>query len=460
MKSFTPTKGGFVRSAIRLGYRRLSIRGITAALAAGAVILLMAGCRPPRPTPPTPPPPAVTVIRPVSYPVQAYYEYNGYLEAVESAQIKARVRGFLTDVLFTEGADVKEGDLLFKIDSREYVAAVKRADGDRLKALAELRRAKAEEERSKPLVAARNLSVEEFQQRIAARETAEAAIKQSEALHELAQLDLSYTEIKAPIDGRISRAIVTRGNLVGQGEATLLTTIVPVDSLFVWFDVPERDLPEYLQIMQAGNGVARVEIGVADEEGYPHSGFIDFRENRGEPGTGTIRIRGRIDNPPVGPKQIRRLYPGLYARVRVPRGEPKLQLTIPEEALMAGQEGRFVYVLNDQNVVAKRTVSVGPQVWTLPPPEKSSAPIPIPILIPVLIPIPIPIPIPHWQLTNPNPPTEGDQARTRLTIRSVVAIDKGLTAGDRVIVNGLQKARPGAPVTPAEWEFKPPSGKE
>jgi membrane fusion protein, multidrug efflux system len=398
-------------------------------------MIALAGCRPARETPPIPPPPAVTVARPVSYPVQAIYEYNGYLDAVESVQIRARVKGFLTEVHLAEGREIDKGDLLFRIDNREYVAAVKKADAERLKALAELKRAKNEEERSKPLVMARNLSQEEFQQRVAARETAEAMIKQTEAILESAQLDLSYTEIRAPIKGRISRTLVTRGNLVGQGEATLLTTILAVDSVYIYFDVPERDLPEYQLILQDDGRVARVEIGVAGETGFPHDGFIDFRENRAEQGTGTVRIRGRIVNDPEGPARIRRLQPGMYARVRVPRGEPQKRLTIPEEALMAGQEGRFVFVLNDDNVVAKRTVTVGPQVWGLPPPEKAYAP--------------------KWELKNPSPP-EGDPARAKFTIRSVVAIEKGLEPGDRVIVNGLQRARPGAPVTPAEWEFKPP----
>ncbi|MCE9533010.1 MAG: efflux RND transporter periplasmic adaptor subunit [Planctomycetes bacterium] len=408
--------------------------------AVGAILFAFAGCRPALKAPPPPPPPAVTVIRPISYPVQSYYEYNGYLDAVESVQIRARVKGVLEEVKFKESTEVEIGDELYRIDTREYDAAVKKADADRLKAVAELRRARAEEERSKPLLVLRNLSAEEFQQRVAARETAEAMIKQTEAVLEGAELDLSYTKIKAPIAGQISRTLVTRGNLVGQGEATLLTTIVAVQSVYIYFDVPERDLLEYLQILKTAKDVARVEIGVAGEDGYPHVGTIDFRENRAASSTGTIRIRGRIENPPDGPKKTRRLHPGMYARVRVPRGDPKPQLTIPEEALMAGQEGRFVYVLNDQNVVAKRSVTVGTQVWSMPASQMDNPP--------------------PWEVLNPKPPAEGEPGRAKLTVRSVVAIEKGLEPGDRVIVNGLQRARPGSPVAPAEWDFKAPTIKK
>jgi RND family efflux transporter MFP subunit len=405
-------------------------------VAIGTLLLTLAGCRRPREAPPPPPPPAVTVVRPVLYPVQSYYEYNGHLDAVETVEIRARVKGILEEVRHLKTAVVKKDDWLFRIDKREYIAAEKKADGERLKAVAELRRAKAEEDRSRPLMLARNLSMEEFQQRVAARETAEATIKQTEAILERAQLDLGYTEIKAPINGQISAPRKTRGNLVGEGDGILLATIEAVDSVYIYFDVPERDLLEYLQFLDSGNGKSPVEIAVAGEDGFPHVGTIDSRDVRAETGTGTVRIRGTIDNPLVGSQQIRRLHPGMYARVRVPRGPAKPLLTIPEEALMAGQEGRFVYVLNEKNIVAKRTVTVGPLVWSLPPPDEA---------LPTF-----------WELTNPNPPPEGDPARARLTIRTVVSIEKGLQPGDRIIVNGLQRARPGAPVTPAEWQFKPP----
>jgi hypothetical protein len=190
-------------------------------------------------------------------------------------------------------------------------------------------------------------------------------------------------------------------------------------------------------------------VGIATEVGYPHAGLIDFRENRVDTGTGTVRIRGRIQNPHVASSQTRILYPGLYARVRVPSGDQKQQLVLPEEALMTGQEGRFVYVVGEKNVVQRRKVTVGANVWRA---AESGAG--------------------GWILNNPNPPpTPGPGGpppgaagpppppATTATVRSIIAIEKGLEPSDRVIVVGLQKARPGAAVSPELWTLVPPPAK-
>jgi multidrug efflux system membrane fusion protein len=261
---------------------------------------------------------------------------------------------------------------------------------------------------------------------------------QSEAVLDASKLQLSYTEIHSPIKGQISRTHVTRGNLVGQNENAVLTTIVSMDTLYVYFDAPERDLVEYQRSLKAGqegellNRLLTLEIGVATEEGFPHLGKIDFRENRVDVGTGTVRIRGRIPNPRVPPGNARLLYPGLYARVRVPAGNPRPLPVIPEDALMTGQEGRYVYVLDEGNVVAKRTVKLGPQVWKagLPSKEQASA----------------------WNLVG----NTADKERT-IAIPSVVAVESGLAPTDRVLINGLTAARPGAPVTPETLEMKAPA---
>jgi len=393
------------------------------------VALAVSGCQRTSPPPPAPPPAVVTVTRPIVYPVQRYYELNGYLDAVETVQVVARVRGFLDEIFFTEGEEVKPGDQLFRIDPRAYEAAVRKADADRLKAVAEARKARSEGERAAKLVASRALSAEEAEQRFAAHQAADAVVKQMEALLESARLELSYTEIRAPIGGQIGRTLVTKGNLVGQNETTLLTTIVSVDPLFVYFDVPERDLVAYQQALRdqalptPTSQEHPVEVGVTTEKGYPHAGKLDFRENRVDTGTGTIRLRGRIPNPLVPPGNARLLYPGLYARVRVPAGPPQPLPVIPEDALMTGQEGQFVYVLDEANVVQKRSVTVGATVW------KGAAA------------------ATSWQLTG------GESAEP---VQAVVAIDQGLTPGDRVIVNGPAKARPGATVAPLERTLKPP----
>jgi multidrug efflux system membrane fusion protein len=404
-----------------------------------AAFAALCGCRPvPQAAPPAPPP-AVSVARPASYPVQTYYEYNGYLDAVESVQIRARVEGFLTEARFTEGVEVQQGELLFTIDPREFQAGVKRAEADRLKAAAELKKARSDEVRARQTLNSRAISEEDYQQRVAARETAEAVLKQTEAAVEAAQLKLSFAEIRAPIAGRISRTLVTRGNLVGQGEATLLTTIVSTDPLYVYFDAPERDLVESLRIFQArpmptaASGEIPVEIGVATEEGYPHRGRIDFQENRVDTGTGTVRVRGRIPNPKVSPGDTRLLYPGLYARVRVPVGGPEPRLVLPEDALMTGQEGRFVYVVGKDGTVQKRTVEIGQQVWAAPRAGANGGTV--------------------WVLAAPQGAVNPGNAPR---VRSVIAILSGLTADDRVVVSGLQRARPGAPVTPEEWELRAP----
>jgi multidrug efflux system membrane fusion protein len=254
--------------------------------------------------------------------------------------------------------------------------------------------------------------------------------------------------------------LVTAGNLVGQTDATLLTSIVSLDPLYVYFDAPERDFIEYqkgLQEQVAANPNTTkfpVEVGLASEDGFPHAGIIDFQENRVDTGTGTIRIRGKLQNPFVKPRNIRLLYPGLFVRVRVPIGSKKEQLVIPEDALMTGQEGKFVYVVDKDNMVQKRTVTLGTGVWRAKE-AGSTAPT-------------------EWVLhqSNPKPagpPPEGaapppaakgpppEPAPTTVSARSVVAITKGLAAGDVVIVKGLQKARPGAPVTPDIWDLRPPT---
>lgn len=438
-----------------------------------SMLVTVAGCSGAKIEPPKLPPPKVTVITPVRYPVRDYWHYNGYLDTTESVEVRSKIRGFIAKVEFKEGTEVQEGDLLYRIERVEYETARNKAKAERDRAEADIKNleaqiklAKADRDRYAEAVqrgvearpeldraqATYDVRVAEHLAAIATRDAAEAALK-------TAEIQLNYTDIRAKISGRISRTLVSKGNLI-QADTTLLTTIVRVDELFVYFDAPESDLISYQRTqisrlpLRAGVLLARmlmgqgfsvvgsipVEVGLPGEEGYPHIGYIDFRENRIETSTGTIRIRGRIDNPPVN--GIRLLFPGMYARIRVPKGDPLPQLTLPEDCLMTGQEGRFVYVLGSNNKVEKRLVTVGATVWRAPPPTTG-------------------VSVPSWVAVNPQPqpPPEGQPPKpTRRPIKSVVAITSGLQPADRVLLDGLQRARPGDAVDPESWSVIPPEG--
>ncbi len=418
---------------------------------------LTLGCQGQKPAPPAPPPPAVSVLTPAVYSVQNYYEYNGYLDAVETVQIKARVKGYLDKVHYQEGQEVKKGEDLYTIDPREYEAGVAKAKADIARAVADIANAKAqiklaetELKRQTDLGTAsaqtdKDKAVATLAANQAQLQTAVADRQAGEASLRTAELQLEYTHIKAPIDGLINRTLVTQGNLVGQSEPTLLTTIVKMDELFIYFDAAERDLVEYLRSAQMGDAeavLAKVEVGVANDVGFPYAGVIDFRENKVDTGTGTVRIRGRLKNPLAPNGKSRLLYPGLYARVRVPSGKPRDMTVIPEEALMTGQEGRFVFVIGENNIARKQIVSVLPQVvWKVSPPGGVVAP-------PWMLIPPAEQKMLDGSVGKPLPPKSA---------LSVVAIEKGLEKGDRVVVNGLQKViRPGMEVNPELWTLQPP----
>lgn len=418
------------------------------------VLLGVAGCRPAKPAPAAPPPPTVTVAVPGKLEVQNYYEYNGYLAPKEMVEIKARVRGFLTDVHFKDGDEVDVGTPLYLIEQAEFMSAVSKSKADIARAEADIAASKAqvalgEVEYTRLRLGGTGVAKSEVDKAVAnlaaakaQQDVAEANKRSAEAALRTAELQLSYTDIKSPIKGLISNTKVTKGNLVGLTDSTLLTTIVSIDPIHVYFDVPERDWIEYQQQQkdrvkdtQAPKKV-ELELGLATEEGFPHKGFIDFSDNRAETTTGTVRIRGQLDNPKVGTGQARLLFAGLFSRVRVPSGKPAERFIIPEEALMTGQEGRFVFVVGPENKVQKRSVKLGIQVWRAAPMEDKDAP--------------------RWTMANLNPPKEGDATTKVAPLRSLVAIESGLQAGDLVIVNGLQKARPGAPVNPERWEIRSP----
>lgn len=478
------------------------MRQVALAVTLMAAATGLTGCKREKSAPPPPPPPRVTVVRPASFPVRDYWNYNGYLEQTKAVEVRSKVRGYLNGVKFAEGSEVEEGQLLYTIDKLEFNTAVSKADAEEKKAAAEIIKAAAEIKNWEAQIAQSRADLDRVSKavasgaetqteldktkatldvRIAERDAAKAAHEAAKAGHDAAKaalksttIQLGYTDIKAKIGGRISRTVVDDGTLV-QADTTLLTTILKVDKVFVYFDVPEADLIAYQQSVIASQTKdprdiqIPVEVGVTKEEGYPHVGTIDFRENKVETATGTIRIRGVMDNPvvassvrpllsdparpfyrallgydPVEVDNIRSLFPGMYARVRVPKSEPVPQLVLPEDCLLSGQEGRFLYVLGAENKVEKRVVTVGASVWKAPPAVPGVTP-------------------PSWVAVNPKPapPPEGQPpAPTRRTIRSVVAITAGLKAEDRVVLDGLQQSRPGAPVSPEEWVMTPPADKK
>jgi membrane fusion protein, multidrug efflux system len=366
-------------------------------------------------------PPKVTVSRAVLRSVTDYRDYTGRVDAVESVEVRARVKGYLQRVAFKEGFEVPKDELLYEIDPRTFQADVDKAQADVKRLDAQVRLATSEAERAGRLRGGTSISDEEYIQKLAAADVAKASKKSAEASLESAKLELSFTKVTAPISGRVSRTLVTEGNFVN-ADATLLTTIVKLDPIYVYFEAPERDFIDYQYLIRqqgaptAQQGKSPVAVGLTDEQGYPHRGVIDFRDNRVDPGTGTILIRGVFDN------RDRMLTPGLFVRARVPFGRPQPRILIPEVALMADQRGRFVWVVKPDNTVEYRTVSVG---WTLDAGMAADAP-------------------------------EGAlggalaTARIGMSLDGLAVIEGGLKPTDWVIVNGLQRARAGAAVTPEE----------
>lgn len=357
--------------------------------------------------PVTPPPPEVSVSQPIVEPVQDMLEFTGRTVAVESVDVRARVSGYITKVAFTEGAIVKAGDVLFQIDPREYEAAVLRAEGDVARLRAQLARAQSELARNEALRPSGAASARELEKAIADRGSAEGDLKAKLAQLDTARLDLEFTRVTAPIAGRVGRAEITAGNLVVVGAAggPILTTIVSLDPMQVLFDTDERAILRLRKAAIAADGVARPEavadanvpvaMAVADEDDFPHKGTIDFIDNQVDPSTGTIRVRAVVPNPNG------LLAPGLFVRVRVPVGAAHDATLVTDRAVGTDQDRKYLLVVNDQNVVEYRPVKLGARHGTL---------------------------------------------------REVT---EGLAAGEWLVVNGLQRVRPGVTVVPQKVAMRP-----
>jgi RND family efflux transporter MFP subunit len=330
--------------------------------ALSALLLLMAACTQQQPTAAPPPPPKVTVSQPVNREVVEWEEYTGRLEAVESVEVRARVNGYLQSIHFKNGVTVKQGDLLFIIDPRPYQAELERAKAELALANARLERTSKDLARAQMLVRSRAVSEEEVDTRVSDQRQAQETVQAARATVNAMQLNVEFTQVRAPISGRISRNLVSVGNLINGGttQSTVLTTIVSLDPIYCYFEADERSFLRGIRQSRNGdraNGRTSkqpVYVALADEEGFPHQGSIDFVDNRLDQNTGTITVRAVLPNADL------LLTPGLFARVRVPAGDKYKALMLPPEAVGSDLSQQFVFVVDAQNLAQYRKVTPGP----------------------------------------------------------------------------------------------------
>jgi len=303
-------------------------------------------------------PPEVLIGFPVTREVTDYVDFPGRTEAVNSIEVRARVTGYLDKVYFEEGADVKQGDLLFEIDPRPYKADLARAEGNIVQSEGRLRRLEADYQRAANLLPQRAMGREDFDRIAGDRTEAMGALAVAKANRDMAELNLGFTKVRAPLSGRISRRYIDPGNLV-KADDTILTTIVSLDPIYAYFDADERTTLQLQRLIRQGkikwSPGARLPVlmGLADEEGFPKQGTINFADNRVDADTGTWRLRGLFDN------HDRALSPGLFVRMRAPIGEAYRAILVSEEALGTDQGQKFVYVVNAKDKVEYRRVQVG-----------------------------------------------------------------------------------------------------
>ena len=288
-------------------------------------------------------------------------EFTGRVSAVETVEVRPRVSGYIERVHFQEGSEVRKGDLLFVIDQRRYKAALDGANAQLERARSEARLAATEHERASTLLAGKAISREEFDARSAAHAQGNSAVRAAEAAVESARLDLQFTEVRAPIDGRAGRALVTAGNLA-QADSTLLTTLVSIDPVHVYFEADEQTFLRDGELAQRGQqpaGASAVRVGLANETGFPHLGSVDFVDNQVDPRTGTISARAVVSN------ADRAFTPGLFARVQMEGGPRVKAMLIDEKAVLTDQDRKYVYVLGPKNVAVRKDISLGSKVGGL-----------------------------------------------------------------------------------------------
>ncbi|MGZ8919572.1 MAG: efflux RND transporter periplasmic adaptor subunit [Limisphaerales bacterium] len=353
-------------------------------------------------------PPKVTVAPVIQRQVTEWEEFTGRAEAVENVEVRPRVSGHVQEVRFQSGQLVKKGDVLFVIDPRWQQAEFERRNAEYEQAKVRLETAEREARRTEQLLASKAISTEEAEGRQARFSEAKAGLLAAEAARNFTKLDLEYTEIRAPIDGRVSRAIVTQGNFVSgvAGNATLLTTIVTVDPIYVYADIDENSLLRFNELVRNGKVPAAdgdkvpVQLQLGNEEGFPHQGVIESFDNRLDAGTGSILLRA------VFPNKDGAIIPGLFARIRVPLSAQYSALMVKESSIGTDQALKFVLTLSSSNTVEYRPVTLGP------------------------------------------------------AIDGMRVVRSGLKEGEEIIVNGMARVRPGMPVVAEKADAAPAQAKE
>jgi len=302
-----------------------------------------------------PPAPEVSVAKVLSKQVRQWDEFTGRVSAVETVELRPRVSGYVERVAYKEGQDVRKGDLLFVIDQRSYRAELDRAVANLERARSEALLAQLQDKRAQALIEAKAISREEFETRKAGSAQGNAAVRAAEAAVASARLDLQFTQVRSPIDGRAGRAMVTTGNLA-QADTTLLTTVVSLDPVHVYFESDEQTYLRYNQLTRDGERAKAhnaVRVGLANEPGYPHEGTVDFTDNQVDPRTGTIRARAVLPNPD------RVFTPGLFARVQLEGSDRANAMLIDDKAVLTDQDRKYVYVLGPKNVAVRKDVVLG-----------------------------------------------------------------------------------------------------
>lgn len=369
----------------------------------GAAALLLAGCEqgPDTQAGAAPPPPPVTVATPVEKRITEWDEFTGRFEAAESVEVRARVSGYIKSIHFQDGDRVDEGNLLFVIDPRPFQIALAEAKALRAQARAQLQLARSDLTRAVPLARRRAIPERELEARTATRDSAAAVLAAAEARVQKAELDVEWTEVRAPISGRISDARIDVGNLIsgGQSNTTLLTTIVSLKPIHFVFEGSEADYLKYQRLAQAGQRPSSrdtknpVAVRLVDETEFIHRGMVEFIDNVLDPDSGTIRARAVFEN------DSEFLTPGVFGRLRLFGGQ-SLALLIPDTAILSDQARKIVLTVTEDGTAQSKVVTLGP------------------------------------------------------IIDGLRVVRTGIQNTDRIIINGIQRARPGQKVTPATGKIQ------